>query len=333
MKTTSVMIQSLCVLCFNRCRYCLLSWNGMEVGAAWDRSVRLSRRFLKEIGEKRPGTAAYLTFGYSMEHPDLSGAIRTLRTMGGPMAEMLQCDGMKMRNDAECGALMEMLREEGIKRLSFTVYGLAEYHDSFAGRQGDHALLLRMMNAAKEAGIPFSTGVPLTAENVGQAEKVIDGLRSAGSAEIRLFIPQEEGRGRNLRGIRLRRQDLAQLSTDARRLLNPEVYRTEEAWLQAPDPLRQEKRQIIISLRQDNIADYEGRSAESVIEEIERLDESYYAAFPDFRSLAEMYGDLKGEKLYRIRDLYHHYRSAFQKEHGIRIYDVTDERQSGSRRF
>ena len=333
MKTTSVMIQSLCVPCLNRCRYCLLSWNGVEVGADWARSVSLSRRFLKEIGEQRPGTAAYLTFGYSMEHPDLRGAIRTLRTLGGPMAEMLQCDGMRMRDDAECGALMTLLREEGIKRLSFTVYGLAEYHDHFAGRRGDHALLLRMMKAAKEAGIPFSTGIPLTAENVGQAEEVLDGLRSAGSADIRLFIPQEEGRGRNLRGIRLRRQDLAQLSPDSRRLLNPEVYRTEEAWLQAPDPLRQEKRQIIISLRRDNVDDYERRSAESVIEEIEMLDESYYGAFPDFRSLVEMYGDPKGEKLYRIRDLYHHYRAAFQKEHGIRIYDVTDERQSGSRRY
>ncbi|MBR3060001.1 MAG: radical SAM protein, partial [Oscillospiraceae bacterium] len=172
-QTTAVMIQSLCVPCRNRCRYCLLSWDGRTEGAPWDRSVRLARRFREELRLQRPGVSTYFTFGYSMEHPDLREALRTLRSLGSPMAEFLQCDGMKMRSEEECAGLMTLLREEGVRELNFTVYGPPAYHDAFAGRKGDHALLLRMMRAAKREGIPFDTGIPLTRENIGRTEETV----------------------------------------------------------------------------------------------------------------------------------------------------------------
>ncbi len=332
MQTTSVMIQSLCVPCFNRCRYCLLSWNGKTEGADWDRSIRLAKRFLEEIKAQRPELRAYFAFGYSMEHPDLIGAIRTLREMGSPMADFLQCDGMKMRNEAACRELMVMLREEGIRRLNFTVYGLPDDHDAFAGRRGDYALLMRMMHAAREAGIPFTTGIPVTRENVGQAEELIGMLRSAGSEAVSLFIPHEEGRGKNLRHTRLSIQDLSLLSPETRTLLNADIYRTEEDWLNGPVPA-ENNRTIIISLRPENIETYEHSSAVSVIREIEGLDERYYASFPGFSELSKAYGDPKGSRLYRIRDLQNHYRSLYAADHDLHLYDVTDERQSGSRRY
>ena len=63
------------------------------------------------------------------------------------------------------------------------------------------------------------------------------------------------------------------------------------------------------------------------------LDEEYYAAFPDFKTLSEMYGDKNGDKMYGIRDLFAHYRAQYAKERNVRVYDVTDERCSGSRRY
>ena len=71
----------------------------------------------------------------------------------------------------------------------------------------------------------------------------------------------------------------------------------------------------------------------SVLEEIEALDQEYYSAFPTFAELAEKYGDSEGKRLYRVRDMYHHYRSQYALEHKLDLYDVTDERQSGSRRY
>lgn len=332
MKTASVMIQSLCVPCRCRCRHCLLSWSGRTEGAEWGRSVRLAERFLQELRESRPELSCAFSFGYSMEHPELREALRTLRRLGSPTAEFLQCDGMKMRDEIQCGELMRLLREENVKKLNFTFYGLPEYHDRFAGRPGDHALLLRMIAAAGEHGLPFTAGICLTAENPGDMDELTAILRDRGCEKVSLFVPHEEGRGRALAAVRCRERDLDRLSPETCGLLDPKVYRPEGEWLREAEPLREERRSILISLRRENIEDYESRSAASVLAEVEALDEGYYSAFPSFRELAERYGDPEGEKLYRIRDLYHHYRLLYGEEHRLPVCDVTDERFSGSRR-
>lgn len=123
------------------------------------------------------------------------------------------------------------------------------------------------------------------------------------------------------------------LSPESLSLLNGNIYRPESEWLSDPAPVQESNRLVIVSLRTDNIDNYEKRDALSVVEEIEALDEDYYSAFPTFDELAEKYGDPEGDRLYRIRDLYHHYRSLFAEDHKLDIYDVTDERQSGSRRY
>lgn len=332
MQTTSVLIQSLCVPCYNFCRYCLLSWNGKTEGADWDRSVRLAERFLDELKEQQPEIERGFSFGYSMEHPDLKGALRTLRRLGGPTADFLQCDGMKMRNDTECDALMRMLREEGIKQLNFTLYGLPDDHDRFAGRKGDYELILRMMRAAKASGLPFTAGIPLTAENVSQVDRLVGILQEIGSEKVVLTIPHEEGRGKLLRDVRLDMQGFLELSAETQKLLNRTIFRTEGDWLRDPEPIRDTQRMILISLRPDNVDEYEKRGVTSVIREVEALDEAYYASFPSFPELAKLYGDPDGQKLYRVRDLFYHYRTQYARDHEIRVYDVTDERQSGSRR-
>lgn len=331
-QTQSIMIQNLCVPCFNRCRYCLLSWDGKPVGTAWERGVVLAERYISELRAARPGVNVSYAFGYSMEHPELRKAIQTLRRLGSPTAEFLQCDGMAMRDEGQCRELMQMLKAEGIKNLNFTVYGLKDYHDRFAGRIGDYDLLLRMMNAADQAGISFDSGIPITKENVRQTDELVGLLKNAGSRSVTLFIPHEEGRGKTLNPIRLEQDDLTALSPESSGLLNRTIYRTESEWLSCAAPVQETKRMILLSFRSDNVDRYETRSAISVVEEIEALDEAYHSAFPDFAELAKEYGDAAGKRLYRIRDLHHHYRALFAADHNLELYDVTDERQSGSRR-
>ena len=327
------MIQNLCAPCRNHCRYCLLSWDGNAVGTEWERSVKLAERYINELKEARPNVDISFTFGYSMEHSKLKEAIQTLKRLGSPMGEFLQCDGMNMRDEDQCRDLMRMLKEEGIKSLNFTAYGLRDYHDRFAGRKGDYDLLLRMMNASYEAGIPFTTGIPITKENIQTIDELVIILKEAGNHKISLFVPHEEGRGKSLKQVRLEQQDLSALSPESLSLLNRNIYRTESEWLSEPTPVQESNRLIIISLRADNIDNYDKRKALSVVEEVEALDEEYYSAFPPFDELAKEYGDPEGNSLYRIRDLYYHYRLLFAAEHRLNIYDVTDERLSGSRRY
>lgn len=333
METSSVMIQSLCVPCYNHCRYCLLSWDGKVEGSPWSRSVGLAERLLNELRTELPGIKSQFSFGYSMEHPDLREAIRTLRRLGSPQARFLQCDGMKMRSETECNDLMRMLHDEQIKELNFTVYGTRDYHDGFAGRKGDYDLLVRMMKSAKWFAIPFSIGIPVTQENIYRIDDLVAELSGFGSKKVFLFIPHEEGRGKSLCDFRLRKQDLAVLNGQSRKLLNDEIYRPEADWLNEPVLQRENKRMILITLRPDNIEEYENRSAMDMVREIETLDEKYYSAFPEFADLAEVYGNPDGDRMYRFRDLFHHYRLLYAREHDVQVYDVTDERQSGSRRY
>ena len=45
MKTESVLLQTLCVPCASRCRYCLLCWDGRPVGAPWEQSAAFAKTF------------------------------------------------------------------------------------------------------------------------------------------------------------------------------------------------------------------------------------------------------------------------------------------------
>ena len=330
-KTENIMIQTLCVPCGCRCRYCLLSWDGKVLGAPWERSKRFALRFMSELKSFAPEIPCSLSFGYSMEHPDLREAIRFLKEIGSPQAEFLQCDGMKERNGEECRELVLMLREEGIKHLNFTVYGLPAYHDKFAGRKGDFELICRMMRIAQDAGLMVSAGVPLTSENVSCAGELAELLKAKGTS-VRFFIPHEEGRGKALSAARLKESELAILPRDLSSLLSRSAYKSEREWI-SEGVLEETKRTLIISLREDNICRYEGMSAEEIVKEIEDLDDAYYSAFPSFSDLAAEYGDPEGELMYGRRDLFYHYRKAYEMEYNIDVYDVTDERQSGSRRY
>ena len=82
MKTTSVMLQTLCVPCACRCRYCLLSWDGRAIGADWERSKHAAAAFDTWIRENRPELRFHFAFGYSMEHPALPDALDFLREIG-----------------------------------------------------------------------------------------------------------------------------------------------------------------------------------------------------------------------------------------------------------
>lgn len=333
-KTESVLVQNLCVPCGCRCRYCLLSWDGTPVGVGWERSLAFFRRFRDRLRAARPEIPVQFAFGYAMEHPDLPAALAQLRELGSPHNEYFQCDGMRLRNPEECRELAALLAREGIKKLNFTLYGLEDYHDRFAARAGDFAAILRMMAVAGEAGLSVSCGIPLTLESLPQISELVELLQSRKFVKrVFLFVPHEEGRGKQIAPIRVTTSALLELPQPLQELLNRKIFRPEGEWLTTGAFVPETRRSLLLSLREDNIERLERMEPLALLRALEALDEQYYAAFPSFEALAERYGDPAGEKLYRQRDLFAHYRSRYAAEFGIHPYDVTDERQSGSRRY
>ena len=333
MKTESVLVSNLCVPCACRCRHCLLSWDGRPAGVSWERGAEFARRFRERLQAQAPALRFGCSFGYAMEPPDWHAALSLLRALGSPQAEFLQCGGMRMRGAAACADLTRLLAAEGVKRLNFTFYGTAEYHDRFAGRRGDFDLLTRMISAAGAAALECSAGIALNAENAAQMEELVGTLRERFPAlRLFFFIPHGEGRGAALEPIRLSEDALSLLPEDTRTLLDRQIYRTEREWLAGGFP-EETRRMLLVSLRPDNIGRYETTDPGALVAELEALDDAYYAAFPALPELAERYGDPDGGRFFRQRDLFHRYRRMFAEEHGVSVYDVTDERQSGSRRY
>ena len=148
MKTVSVNVMNLCVPCENRCRYCLLSYDGKIGGVDFKRSQEYAKRFYEWIQNSRPDLSFLFGFGYSMEHPNLFEAIDFCQSLGSPTGEFLQMDGMKFRSEQELAELLSNLKSHGIKLVNLTFYGTEWYHDRFAARNGDFRLMMNTIKAA-----------------------------------------------------------------------------------------------------------------------------------------------------------------------------------------
>lgn len=332
MKTVSINVMNLCVPCENRCRYCLLSYDGKTSGVDYLRSKAYAARFYQWLRENRPELSFLFGFGYSMEHPDLLGAIDFCRSIGSATGEFLQFDGMKFRTEEELENLLRQLKEHGIRLIDLTFYGTEEYHDRFAARKGDYQLMMRTLLVANRIGMEVNVSIPITQENANQMDALIAELKQYRTQRIACFIPHSEGRGRLLDPVRLSEEDYSKLSQEVRSRINRNRFKTEGEWLHQGFP-PVSKRVLTVTLTPQNAALFEGRSFEETIAYLEKLDDDYYAAIPSVEELAKIYGDPRGSRYYSARDLYLSYQRRYIADHNMEIYDMNDERQCFSRRF
>jgi len=333
MKTRMILIQNLCVPCNCHCRYCLLSWSNKLLGIDYERSEAYAKKFYEWIKENRPELDFSFYFGYSMEHPDLLKAIDFFREIGSANGSMLQFDGMRFRSGEEIVELLRGIKEHGVSHLNFTFYGTKEYHDKFAGRQGDFEFMLQVIEEAHNLEMEVSVGIPITHENAGQIEELLDVFDAYHIAQRTIFVPHEEGRGVSLNPIRFREEDFAGLSERAKKYFNSNIYKRECDWVNGRTFKTTENRALLLSLTPENIGMFESMSFEDTIAYLEKLDDEYYNAIPSLEELTQLYGNAEGKEFYQQRDLFHHYQHMYIKEHNLKIYDVTDERQCGSRRY
>lgn len=332
MKTVSINVMNLCVPCENRCRYCLLSYDGTIGGVDYKRGETYAKRFYQWLRDNRPDLSFLFGFGYSMEHPDLLGAIDFCQRIGSATGEFLQFDGMKFRTDEELEALLRQLKDHGIKLIDLTFYGTEGYHDRFAARSGDYRLMMRTLAQANRIGLDVTVSIPITHENAGQMEVLFADLEQYSTQAIRCFVPHSEGRGRLLDPVRFSGADYDNLSDNVRRCVNTTRFKTERDWLKNGFPMN-EKRVLTVTLTPTNVEYFEGLPFEDTIAYLEKLDDDYYAVIPSMEELAKLYGNPNGDCYYSARDLYLNYQRRYIAEHHIEIYDINDERQCFSRRF
>ena len=332
MKTVSINVMNLCVPCENRCRYCLLSYDGKVGGVDYRRSEQYAKRFYEWLKENRPDLSFLFGFGYSMEHPELLSAIDFCQSIGSATGEFLQFDGMKFRTDEELEHLLLQLKNHGIKLIDLTFYGTESYHDRFAARTGDYRLMLNTLAQANKVGLDVTVSIPITRENAEQVDDLFAELRQYKTQRITCFVPHSEGRGRLLDSVRFSAEDYEKLSADVRSRMNWDRFKPEREWLRLGFPIL-EKRVLTVTLKPENMEFFDGLGFAETIVYLEKLDDDYYAAIPTVEELAKIYGDPNGDRYYSARDLYLHYQRRYIADNNIRIYDINDERQCFSRRF
>lgn len=333
MKTVSVNVMNLCVPCHCHCRYCLLSWNGSVTGVEYDRSERYAKRFYDWMQAQHPELFFSFYFGYSMEHPNLLQSIDFMRSMGSPGGEFLQFDGMKIRTLQETDALLRDLKAHGIRLIDLTFYGTREYHDRFAGRGGDFDFMQTVLERAERTGLSVQVGIPLTQENVSQANELYKLFSGHSLQRFYYFVPHTEGRGATLEPIRLCTEDLAKIHAPALAHFNQTLYHTPTEWLEMLPTLEPwEKRTVTIALTPETMDTLEGEPFADTIARVESLDDAYHAALPSFEALLRTYADVRDTHLYSRRDLTQSLQRRYIREHGLSLYDVHDERQSFIRR-
>lgn len=333
MKTTSIYVTNLCVPCNCHCRYCLLSWSNKLVGVDYDRSVKYAKRFYDWMQEHYPEKKLIYYYGYSMEHPHLLESIDFMKSIGSPSGEFLQFDGMRMRNEAEIEELLMEIMAHGIKLIDLTFYGTREYHDKFAGRKGDFDFMINVLSAANRLGLSVNVDIPLTQENAGQIDELVNLFSSYELSKMSLFVPHAEGRGVSINAIRFRKEDYEKLSESSRMLLNTRIYRTEAEWVEKRKFVVHENRVLAISLTPENIEMFEQMAFDDTISYLEKMDDDYYSSIPSLEELVEIYGDAENTEYYSQRDLYLKYQRRYIQEHGLKLHDVNDERQCFSRRY
>ena len=331
MKTTSLNILNLCVPCHSHCKYCLLSWDGKCLGIKYARSVEYARSFYNWLKIAHPEINFVYYFGYSMEHPDLPEAIKFMQETNSPGGEFLQFNGMKMRSTAEIYDLMASIKALGIKLIDFTFYGTQEYHDRFAGRKGDFSLMMTSLKIALEKGLNVKVGIPITKENISQIDDLMAMLPQS-KIRIYIFTPHSGGRGVTLLDSKITVDDYENLSADAQKHFNRSNNKTPSEWLSTDFPAVK-NRVLTLSLLPSNVERLERLSFEDTLNELEKMDEDYYAVIPDFQSLLTMYADANDKRLYSRKDLYLLYRNRYIADNNLTVPDITDERFSGSLRY
>lgn len=331
MKTTSLNILNLCVPCYNHCKYCLLSWEGKCIGIEHTRSMEYARNFYIWIQNHHPELNFVYYFGYSMDHPNLPEAIKFMQETNSPGGEFLQLDGMRMRTKAELHQLLGNLKKLGIKLIDFTFYGTKNYHDRFAGRKGDFELMMNSLEIALEKGLNIEVGIPITKENINQIDSLI-AMLPTDRIRLFLFTPHFGGRGITLLNSTITTNDYESLSSTAKQYFNKNNNRTPLEWLNTDLPTV-EKRVLTLSLLPSNIDRLEHSSFENTLKELEMIDEEYYRAVPDFRTLLKLYADSNDNHLYSKKALYMLYRRRYIADNHLTVLDLTDERFSGSMRY
>ncbi|MDO5325726.1 MAG: hypothetical protein Q4G00_03280 [Clostridia bacterium] len=324
MKTKAMGVVNLCVPCSAQCRYCLLDSCHKTTGVSYERGKSLAKRMDAEIRQTHSDIRFFYYIGYCMDTPHLPDYVRFCREMGYASGTFLQMNGFRFREEKEYKELFQSLCALGEKSVDFTFYGNREYHDAFAGRNGDYDQLLFMLHAAIQAGITAQISAPLLQSNLHMADRLVKIWEQHQPSSLRFFLPHDKGRGKNLSQERLTKSDFENLSEKVKVHFSKMPHLTEAEWLAKGQFDDYTERTLTLNLRPEEIERWESMTASEILIYLERLDDQYLTQMPSARRLSSLYGNPLNDQLFRLRDLLLRWQQMYIRDNPS-VYDMHDE--------
>jgi hypothetical protein len=213
--------------CSNRCRHCWTEGSPRHEVVPAERVVFVLER-LAALREMVP----YLSFFLYDEptiHPrfvEILEAAAGLGLTGEGFFLPTNGHGLVSAPDE----VWDRLRRAGADRLQFTLYGLEEAHDAFAGRAGAFRDVVDAIRGAAARGFSWYAGVVLHAGHAAGAEETMDfvrGLDPSGAARVGCLSFLWQGRGRD--AARLRAADRPSL---------PDGFNRSPVWVEEGEAVR-----------------------------------------------------------------------------------------------
>lgn len=322
--------------CACACRYCFYRSCKKADGIEYFRGEKIALKF-NEWRKSKSLNDFFLsyTISHCADYTQLVDNIKINQSFDFIGAKFLQINGIGIKNDVELRNYLESVKNAGVINVDTTFFGLSDYHDRFASRNGDFNYLLKIVQTVKELRMTIQPTIAIFDDNKDQIAELLSILDKymTDDSKVSVFLQDYRGNGENLENIRLTKSSYEALPDNVRKLINISRYRTEQEWLQLDEWHEQVNRNLVLSLRLDTIEMIESMSCDEIIDYLIDLDEKYYSSLPSIEDLSKMYGDAKNQRLYRQRDLYWKWQKQFIKENGLQLHDVTDERLCGSFRY
>jgi hypothetical protein len=315
----SVNIQWFGVPCHCRCRHCLI-YSGARVSAvSYDRAVGIVERFVhwrKHLGDEAPGI--HFAVSYCCDFPELPRYLKFCREFDSPVTYM-PINGIGLRSGPQLEEFLVTLADGGVKQVNLTFYGTREFHDGFAGREGDLEFLLGVARLLPACGLERTESIYLVKDSLAELPQLVKEINGiAGMASRAIYTFDYRGRAKYLEDQRPTVDAVERLPEEVTRFVNRQSQRSEAEWLRliaAGEVPGKSVRHFLISIWPENLQVLESEDCGRIISRLGEADEAFHRALPPLSEMAEQYGDPDGRRIYTLRDLEWKWQDAFLSDH------------------
>lgn len=299
-------------------------------------SCHEAMRVAQRIDEwrKERGVDLLITFG-GADTPDYPGVFDEMRFVRRLYNRRgFACNGMAMRTRAELDEWFREAKEAGTKIVFTTFYGTREFHDWFAGRDGDFDLMIDTAKAIAHNGLYNCHTLFVsksTTPYLAELSDILDALPGKKHLGYRPILNKMEVL-----------TDESERYTRDEYLALPERYRkahhypmgTRREWRdhvlgdRFREDTRDERLHTIIDVGDVDLEAFYARPVEAFLDEVIDAELAKRERTPTVRELAERYGDrrIDSELLFTLFDLHMEWMYLWRQEHpGFVPYYATIE--------